>query len=53
VEVGEEDQTLAEAVVLRGDGLLDLHDHGGAGPDVVGLVHDFGAGDGVFLVGDA
>ena len=53
VEVGEEDQALAEAVVLGLDGFLDLHDHVGAGPDVVGVGDDLGAGDGVFLVGDA
>jgi hypothetical protein len=53
VQVGEEDQALAEAVVLGRDGFLDLHDHVRAGPDVVGFVDDFGAGDGVFLVGDA
>ncbi|GAT89483.1 hypothetical protein UU5_09749 [Paenarthrobacter nicotinovorans] len=53
MQVGEEDQALAEAVVLRGDGFLDLHDHVRAAPHVIGFVDDFGAGDRVFLVGDA
>ncbi len=53
VQVGEEDQALAEAVVLGRDGFLDLHDHVRTAPDVVSVVDDFGAGDRVFLVGDA
>jgi hypothetical protein len=53
VQVGEEDQALAEAVVLGLDGFLDLHHHVGAGPDLVGVGDDFCASDGVFLVGDA
>ncbi|MNI54026.1 hypothetical protein D3C73_1088900 [compost metagenome] len=53
MEVGEEDEALAEAVVLGRDGFLDLHDHVRAGPHVICFVDDFGAGDRVFLVGDA
>jgi hypothetical protein len=53
VQVGEEDQALAEAVVLGLDGLLDLHHHVRAGPDVISLVDDLGAGDCIFLIGDA
>ena len=53
VEVGEEDQTLAKAVVFGLDGFLDLHDHVGAAPDVIGVGDDLSAGDGVLLVRDA
>lgn len=52
VQVGEEDQALAEAVVLGTDRLLDLHDHVSACPDVVGFGHDLRAGNCVFLVRD-
>ena len=53
VQVREEDQALAEAVVFGLDRFLDLHDHVGAAPDVVGFGDDLGAGDRVFLVRDA
>ena len=36
VEVGEEDEAFAEVLVLLFDGLLDLDDHVGEAPDVVG-----------------
>ena len=43
VEVREEGQALPEAVVLLGHGLLDLHDHLGLAPHVVGGAEDRGA----------
>ncbi len=52
VEVGEEEQALAQPVVLLGDGLLDLHHHVGLAPHVVGGVEDAGALRDVLLVGD-
>ncbi len=51
VEIGEEDEALAEVAVLRFDGLLDLDDHVGEAPDVVGGADDLGAGGLVFVVG--
>ena len=52
VQVGEEDETLAEAVVLLGDGLLDLHHHLRLTPHVVRGVEDLGALRDELLVGD-
>ena len=51
VEVGEEDEAFAEVPVLLLDGLLDLDDHVGEAPDVVGGADDLGAGGLVFVVG--
>lgn len=53
VEVREQDEPFAEAVVLRRDRFLHLHDHVRAGPDVVGLVHEFGSRRLVLCIGDA
>ena len=52
VEVGEEGQTLAQAVVLLGDRLLDLEHHLDGAPHVVGGVDDRGARGDVLLVQD-
>ncbi|GAA3240026.1 hypothetical protein GCM10020256_61690 [Streptomyces thermocoprophilus] len=52
VQVGEEDLVLAEAVVLLGDGLLDLQQQVGGGPHLVGRLQDLGAGGDVLLVRD-
>ena len=51
MEVGEEDQAFAEVAVLLLDRLLDLDDHVGEAPDVVGGADDLGAGGLVFVVG--
>ena len=42
VQVGVEQQVLAQAVVFLGHRLLDLHDHVGLAPDVIGRVEDLG-----------
>ena len=52
VQVGEEGQTLAHAVVLLRHGLLDLEHHVGLGPHVVGGVDDAGPGGHVVGVAD-
>ena len=44
MQVGEEDQALAEAMELFGDRLLDLQDHVGFGEHGVGVGNDRGAG---------
>src|SRR6185437_3093833 len=41
VEIGEEDEAVAEVVVLLLDGLLDLDDHLGGAPEVGGVANDF------------
>ena len=51
VEVGEEDEAFAEVAVLLLDGLLDLDDHVGEAPDVVGGADDLGAVGLVLVVG--
>ena len=51
MEVGEEDEAFAEVLVLLFDGLLDLDDHVGEAPDVVGGADDLGAGGLVLVVG--
>ena len=51
MEVGEEDEAFAEVLVLLFDGLLDLDDHLGEAPDVVGRADDLGAGGLVLVVG--
>ena len=53
VQVREQDQALAEAVVFGLDRFLDLQHHVGAAPNVVGLGDDLGTGDRVFLIRDA
>ena len=53
VEVREEDLTLPDLGPLGTDGLLHLHDHLGAGPDLVGRGHDLAAGGLVEVVGEA
>ena len=53
VEVREQDLTLAQVLELRGDRLLDLHDHVGARPDLGRRRDDLGAGALVALLGDA
>ena len=52
VEIGEEGQVLAEEVVLRSDGLLDLDEKLGVGPGL-GLFHELGAGLLVVVGGEA
>jgi hypothetical protein len=52
VQVGEEDEVLAQPVVFLGDRLLDLHDHVGLAPHVIGRVDDACALGDVVLVGD-
>jgi hypothetical protein len=52
VQVGEERLVLAEAVVLLGDGLLDLEQQVGGGPDLVGGGEDPRAGGDVLVVRD-
>ena len=52
MEVGEEDEALAEVAVLLFDGLLDLDDHVGEAPDVVSGADDLGAGGLVVVVGE-
>ena len=52
VQVGEEHLLLAHAVVLLGDGLLDLQDQVAGLPDVVGGRQDRGAGSDELVVGD-
>lgn len=52
MQVGEERLVLAEAVVLLGDGLLDLQQQVGGGPHLVGGVQDPGALGDVLLVRD-
>ncbi len=51
VQVGKQDEVLAEVPVLLLDGLLDLDDHLGEPPDVMGGADDLGAGRLVFVVG--
>ncbi len=51
MEIGEEDEAFAEVLVLLLDGLLDLDDHLGEAPDVVGRADDLGAGGLIFVVG--
>ena len=53
VQVGEQLLAGAEAVVLRGDGLLDLDDQVGGVEHPVGGRHDLGARGGVLVVGEA
>ena len=53
VQVGVEDLPLAHARVLLGQRLLDLEDHLGALPHLVGGGDDLGARGRVVLVGDA
>src|SRR6185437_9596300 len=53
VEVGEEDEAVAEVVVLLLDGFLDLDDHLGGAPEVSGVADDFGADGLVVVVGEA
>src|SRR6185503_19075590 len=53
VEIREEDLSLAQVLELRGDRLLDLHDHVGAGPDLGRRGDDLGAGTLVALLRDA
>ncbi|CAM5348720.1 hypothetical protein SAURM35S_00072 [Streptomyces aurantiogriseus] len=52
VQVGEERLVLAEAVVLLGDGLLDLQQQVGGGPHLVGGLQDLGTGGDVLVVRD-
>ncbi len=51
VEIGEQHQALAEVLVLLLDRLLDLDDHLGEPPDVVGGADDLRAGGLVLVVG--
>ena len=51
VEVGEEEEAGAEVLVLLLGGLLDLDDHVGEPPDVVGGADDLGAGGLEVVVG--
>jgi len=53
MEVGEEDEALAEPGVLLFDGLFDLDDHVGVAPDVAGVANDFCADGLVVGVGEA
>src|SRR6185437_2136338 len=53
VEVGKEDEAVAEVVVLLLDGFLDLDDHLGGAPEVGGVANDFGADGLVIVVGEA
>ena len=52
VQVGEQRQVLAEAVVFLLDGLLDLEHHVGLAPEVVGGIDDARALGDELLVGD-
>ena len=51
MQIGEEDEALAEVAVFFFDWLFDLDDHVGEPPDVVGGADDLGAGGLVFVVG--
>ena len=50
MEVGKEDESGAEVTVLALDGFLDLDDHVGEAPDVVGRTDDLGSGGLVVVV---
>ncbi len=51
MEIGEENEAFAEVLVLLFDGLLDLDDHLGETPDVVGRTCDLRACCLILLVG--
>ena len=53
VQIGEEDEAVAEVVVLLFDGFLDLDDHLGGAPEVGGVADDLGADGLVIVVGEA
>ena len=52
VQIGEEHQAFAEEDVFLLDGLLDLDDHVGVAPHVVGGADDFRAGGLILVVGE-
>ena len=53
MQIGVEDQPLAEILILRLNGLLYLDDHVGAAPHLPGLLQDPGPGSGILAVGIA
>src|SRR5699024_6343622 len=52
VEVGEEDEILAQELVLLLDGFLDLEHELAGGPGLGGVGSDVGPGAGILLIGD-
>jgi hypothetical protein len=53
MQIGENDLALAQARVLRLDGLLHFHDHLGTRIDFVRRIQDLGARRRVLLIGKA